>query len=80
MRWTRQSYARDGIAGRVMSPWAINSTRTRDDAADGEVVWSWRPDAGVKFADVVSALPGADTTLVRKRRWQNSRHRGEREI
>jgi len=26
--------------------------------ADGEVVWSWRPDAGVKFADENSASEG----------------------
>jgi len=26
--------------------------------ADGEVVWSWRPDAGVKFCGVVSTRPG----------------------
>src|SRR6202163_3288781 len=41
MRWTRQRFARDGIAGRVdeaceRSP----SERTRDVAAYGEVVWS----------------------------------------
>src|SRR6202521_2216308 len=41
MRWTRQRFARDGIAGQVdeaceRSP----SERTRDVAAYGEVVWS----------------------------------------
>jgi hypothetical protein len=41
MRWTRQRFARDGIAGRVdeaceRSP----SERTRDVAADGKIVWS----------------------------------------
>jgi len=36
MRWTRQ---------RRRAPVA----RTNDEAADGEVVWSWRPDAGVKL-------------------------------
>ncbi len=25
--------------------------RTNDVAADGEVVWSWRPDAGAKVAE-----------------------------
>ena len=25
--------------------------RTNDVAADGEVVWSWRPDAGAKFVE-----------------------------
>ena len=24
--------------------------QTNDNVADGEVVWSWRPDAGVKLA------------------------------
>ncbi len=34
-------------------------------------------DAGVKVADIGSALPGADTTSVRKRRWQKSPVTGE---
>jgi hypothetical protein len=28
------------------------SERTRDVAAYGKIVWSWRPDAGVKFAEL----------------------------
>src|ERR1700730_10952764 len=41
VRWTRQRFARDGIAGRVdeaceRSP----SERTREVAADGKIVWS----------------------------------------
>ena len=27
--------------------------RTNDVAADGEVVWSWRPDAGAKLAEAI---------------------------
>ena len=34
---------------------------TNDAAADGEVVWSWRSDAGAKVAE-----------FVRERRWQPS--------
>ena len=30
-------------------PAAIEARRTSDALADGEVVWSWRPDAGAKF-------------------------------
>src|SRR5579864_612430 len=38
--------------------------------ADGEVVWAWHPDAGVKFA-----------LRKRGRRWQTSPvHRGEHEV
>jgi hypothetical protein len=41
MQWTRQRFARDGIAGRVLRDLrAINSTPTRDVAADGKIVWS----------------------------------------
>jgi hypothetical protein len=29
---------------------AAMSIKTSDMAADGEVVWSWRPDAGAKLA------------------------------
>ena len=38
--------------------------------ADGEVVWSWRPDAGVKSAE----------GNFRKRRWQTSPVTGESTI
>jgi len=43
----------------------MDATRhqTNDDIADGEVVWSWRPWAGVKFAAIdpqatVATKPG----------------------
>jgi hypothetical protein len=32
--------------------------QTRDAGADGEVVWSRRPGAGVKLAEVLKAQPG----------------------
>src|ERR1700676_3253664 len=38
MRWTRQGHG------------ARRRGSTNDADADGEVVWSWRPDAGVKLA------------------------------
>jgi hypothetical protein len=34
------------------------SQQTNDDVADGEVVWSWRPDAGAKFAKSANTLRG----------------------
>jgi hypothetical protein len=44
--------------------------RTSDADADGEIVWSWHPDAGVKFAKLTT----------RGRRWLKSPvHRGEHE-
>ena len=39
------------------------SQRTNDDVADGEVVWSWRPDAGAKLAMMLRITP---TTVARK--------------
>jgi hypothetical protein len=38
--------------------------------ADGEVVWSWRPDAGVKLAEVIPPATVA----------KEPGHRGEHEI
>jgi hypothetical protein len=31
--------------------------QTNDNVADGEVVWSWRPDAGVKLAMMLRITP-----------------------
>jgi hypothetical protein len=50
--------------------WTLWRRKTSGADADGEVVWSWRPDAGVKFAGsdlqaTVAKEPG---------------HRGEHEI
>ena len=55
MRWTRQRRVRDVIAERSQG------ARTNDIAADGKAVWSWRPDAGVKFRGNLA-----------QRRWQQS--------
>src|SRR5260370_42247603 len=64
MRWTRQRFACDGIAGRVARPVSSHPARGRETiAADGKIVWSRRPDAGVKFAEVLYALPGRDKTI-----------------
>ena len=42
-------------------------SRDERTEADGEGVWSWRPDAGVKLAK-----------MIRRRRWLTSpAHRGE---
>jgi len=30
--------------------------RTNDAAADGEVVWFWRPDAGAKFVETIPRM------------------------
>jgi hypothetical protein len=34
------------------------SIKTSDMAADGEIVWSWRSDAGAKFAKMLTRLAG----------------------
>ena len=43
--------------------------KTSDVAADGEIVWSWRSDAGAKFVKTLPASHG--------RRWQPSMVIGE---
>src|SRR6188472_324767 len=37
--------------------------------ADGEIVWSWRPDAGVKSCGDASGPTGLATHLIFARRW-----------
>jgi hypothetical protein len=32
--------------------------KTTDPGADGEIVWSWRPDAGAKFASCSMSARG----------------------
>jgi hypothetical protein len=39
----------------------VNARWTRALAADGEVVWSWRLDPGVKFAEIISQAMVART-------------------
>ena len=39
------------------------SQQTNDDVADGEVAWSWRPDAGAKLAMMLRITP---TTVANK--------------
>ena len=46
--------------------------RTNDVAADGEVVWSWRPDAGAKLA---GAIP---RTTVATKHGHRREHEGNR--
>jgi hypothetical protein len=47
-----------GCDGRVGSQRA-NSARTNDLDADGEVVWSWSPDAETKLRGTIRAMTGA---------------------
>ena len=46
----------------------------RGFVADGEVVWSWHPDAGVKFRGIFSRGDGG------KRAGHRAGHRGEHEV
>ena len=50
--------------------WTLMALWTTALDADGEVVWSWRPDAGVKLAGGIPQV-----TVARK-----PVHRGEREV
>jgi len=72
MRWTRQRFACNGIAGRVER--LVSDIRHADErrccVRRSRVVLTprrWRQVRGG-----LSALPGADKTLVRGRRWQKS--------
>jgi hypothetical protein len=38
--------------------WTLRRHKTNDVATDGEVVWSWHPDAGVKLAKTLARLAG----------------------
>jgi hypothetical protein len=46
------------------------ASKTNEAKADGKVVWSWRPDAGVKLAEVIPP-----TTVAKE-----PGHRGEHDI
>src|SRR5258707_6770616 len=36
--------------------WTRVRQQTTDARADGQAVWSWRPDAGAKFAKAITSL------------------------
>jgi hypothetical protein len=42
----------------VQVPQRAVCARTNGMCADGEVAWSWRPDAGVKLAKMLKRLAG----------------------
>jgi hypothetical protein len=46
--------------------WTPRDCKTSETEADGEIVWSWRPDAGVKLCEAFI-----------ERRWLKSRYTGE---
>src|SRR5882724_11091921 len=63
MRWTRQRFAREGVAGRVER---LVSDQQRADERCCSVRRSrvvLTPDAGVKFAEFKSAQPGLDKNI-----------------
>jgi len=47
--------------------WTLLAHETNALRSDGKGVWSWRPDAGVKFAE-----------MIRERRWLQSPVHGGR--
>jgi hypothetical protein len=49
--------------------WTPRDRKTSETGADGEIVWSWRPDAGVKLCE----------TFIERRWLKSPVHRGERE-
>jgi hypothetical protein len=83
MRWTRQRFARDGIAGRVAER-PVSGHQASGREMLQRTAKSCGPDAsvvGVKSAEGKSARPGADEPAIRRRRRQQSPIlRGEREV
>src|SRR5467141_3617623 len=78
MRWTRQRFARNGIAGRVER---LVSDQQRADERCCSVRRSrvvLTPDAGVKFAEFKSAQPGLDKTYPQATVANKPDHRGAR--
>ncbi len=78
MRWTRQRFARDGIAGRVER--LVSDHRHADERCCLRTAKSCGPDAPTLASssrDGKSALPGADKSPIRGRRWQKSPVTGE---
>src|SRR5258708_27369690 len=78
MRWTRQRFAREGVAGRVER--LVSDKRRADERCcsvrRSRVVLT--PDAGVKFAEFKSAQPGLDKTYPQATVANNPDHRGAR--
>src|SRR5450631_152225 len=78
MRWTRQRFAREAIAGRIER--SLSDQQHADErrccVRRSRVVLT--PDAGVKFAEVWSALPGAGKPYSRATVAKEPGHRGER--
>jgi hypothetical protein len=64
--------------GGAVSRERLFKRRTSDAGADGEVVWSWRPDAGAKLCEM-RAEPNRASDALRsaRRRWQKSPVTGE---
>jgi hypothetical protein len=64
--------------GGAVSRERLFKRRTSDAGADGEVVWSWRPDAGAKPC-MMRAEPNRASDALRsaRRRWQKSPVTGE---
>jgi hypothetical protein len=59
MRWTRRCRARMGSqGGSIRSVSGQEARKTSGVVADGEVVWSWRSDAGAKVAKMLRCLAG----------------------
>jgi len=82
MRWTRQRFARDGIAGQVER--LVSDYRHADERCWLRTAKSCGPDAPTlasSFAEGKSALPGADKPDIREMTVaREPGHRGEHEI
>jgi hypothetical protein len=74
MRWTRQRFARDGIAGQVEIP--VSDHRASGREMLQRTAKSCGPDAPTLASSsrmLCRPLPGAGKTLIRWRRWQRAR-------
>ena len=59
MRWTRPHHARESESqGGLIARERLQARTTSDEAADGEVVWSWHPLLVLSPAEAHSAQPG----------------------
>ncbi len=83
MRWTRAASARRPIAGRSLQRLVSDFAARRRTAqlVDGEVVWSWRPDAGVKLCKCAWSPTGRGGAIIGKATVaRKPGHRGERGV